>query len=244
VLTGLGIGGLRTRSLPALHTDGRIETSCPDCGEVLDVEVHDGRSDDGILLFHCLVPAPHWWADIALHRSVVSVILAPPGRLREVWNMRWWLRSLAIGAAVGLAVGLVVGGTLGRVFTGQGTTAIYIFGAVAGTALGVAYAAGRTLLPSGRCFRTILFTLGTTAFMLGQIVRGNREDFSFLQVTLSLLLVVGSVALTAVPVPLLVERLAPDHERRPGRVTQGVVALGMTGFAVFGVTGITLAYGM
>jgi hypothetical protein len=181
--------------------------------------------------------------------------------------MRWWLRGLGIGAAVGFAVGLVVGGTLGRVFmrilfltredtlgfetamgaivgefTGPGTGAIYAFGAVAGVALGVSYAAGRTLLPSGTALRTILFTLGTTAFMLGQIVRGNREDFSFLPATLSLLLVVGSVALTAAPVPLLVERLAPDRERRPGRIAQGVVALGMVGFAAFAATGIVIAY--
>lgn len=181
--------------------------------------------------------------------------------------MRWWLRSLAVGAAVGFAIGLVVGGTLGRVFmrllflaredalgfetamgaivgefTGHGTTSIYAFGAIAGVALGVAYAAGRTLLPSGTLLRTILFTLGTTAFMLGQIVRGNREDFSILPVTLSLLLIVGSVALTAAPVPLVVERLAPDRERSPGRLAQGVVLLGMAGFAVFAVTGIVIAY--
>jgi hypothetical protein len=48
----------------ALHVDGRIETSCPDCGEPLAVEVHDQRPDDGSLLFHCLVPASHWWDDI------------------------------------------------------------------------------------------------------------------------------------------------------------------------------------
>ena len=182
--------------------------------------------------------------------------------------MRWWLRSLVIGATVGFAVGLVVGGTLGRVFmrilflaredalgiptamgaivgefTGGGTTAIYAFGAIAGIALGVAYTVGRrTLLPSGTTLRTILFTLGTTAFMLGQIVRGNREDFSFLPVTLGLVLIVGSVALTAAPVPLIVERLAPDRARRPGRLTQGIVAIGLTGFAVFAVTGIMIAY--
>ncbi|MGZ8708066.1 MAG: hypothetical protein ACXW0R_11895 [Gaiellaceae bacterium] len=181
--------------------------------------------------------------------------------------MRWWLRSVAVGFAVGLGVGLVVGGTLGRVFmrllflaredtlgietamgaiigefTGGGTAAIYVFGAIAGVALGVAYAVGRTLLPSGTRVRTILFTLGTTAFLLGQIVRGNREDFSVLPVTLSLMLIIGSVALTAAPVPLLVERLAPDRQRSPGRVAQGVVLLGMTGFGVFAVTGVVLAY--
>ena len=181
--------------------------------------------------------------------------------------MRWWFRSLAIGATVGFAVGLVVGGTLGRVFmrllflaredalgfetamgaivgefTGPGTAAIYAFGAIAGVPLGVAYAVGRTLLPSGTLVRTIIFTLGATAFMLGQIIRGNREDFSILPVALSLMLIVGSVALTAAPVPLIVERLAPDRQRSPGRLAQGVVLLGMTGFAVFALTGIVIAY--
>ena len=181
--------------------------------------------------------------------------------------MRWWFRSVLSGAAVGLAVGLVVGGTLGRVFmrvlflaredtlgfqtamgaivgefTGPGTLAIYVFGAFSGIALGVAYALGRTLLPSGTAIRTAIFTLGATSFMLGQIVRGNREDFAVLPVTLSLALIVGSVALTAAPLPLLVERVAPDRERRPGRLTGALVALGMCGFAAFAATGITIAY--
>ncbi len=49
----------------ALHADGRLETSCPDCGEPLAVEVRDERVDDESLPFHCLVPAAHWWDDIA-----------------------------------------------------------------------------------------------------------------------------------------------------------------------------------
>lgn len=48
----------------ALHADGRVETSCPECGEPLVVAVRDERLDDGSLLFHCLVPASHWWDDI------------------------------------------------------------------------------------------------------------------------------------------------------------------------------------
>ncbi len=48
----------------ALHTDGRIETSCPDCGESLVVTVRDERPDDESLLFPCLVPAARWWDDI------------------------------------------------------------------------------------------------------------------------------------------------------------------------------------
>jgi hypothetical protein len=48
----------------ALHADGRVETSCPDCGEALAVEVRHERLGDESLLFHCLVPAAHWWDDI------------------------------------------------------------------------------------------------------------------------------------------------------------------------------------
>jgi hypothetical protein len=48
----------------ALRVDGRIETSCPDCGEPIAVAVRDGHPDDERLLFHCLVPAAHWWDDI------------------------------------------------------------------------------------------------------------------------------------------------------------------------------------
>jgi Alkylmercury lyase len=48
----------------ALHVDGLIETSCPDCGEPLRVGMHEHRPDDDGLLFHCLVPAAHWWDDI------------------------------------------------------------------------------------------------------------------------------------------------------------------------------------
>jgi hypothetical protein len=48
----------------ALHADGRIETSCPDCGLALRIEVRDRRPDDKGLLFHCLIPAARWWDDI------------------------------------------------------------------------------------------------------------------------------------------------------------------------------------
>jgi hypothetical protein len=50
--------------LAALHADGRIETSCPDCGEPIAVDVADEQPDDQSLLFHCLVPASRWWDDI------------------------------------------------------------------------------------------------------------------------------------------------------------------------------------
>jgi Alkylmercury lyase len=48
----------------ALHVDGRVESSCPDCGEPIAVDVRDERPDDESLLFDCLVPAAHWWDDI------------------------------------------------------------------------------------------------------------------------------------------------------------------------------------
>ena len=49
----------------ALHADGDIEFSCPDCGEARHVEVREQRPSDTSLLFHCLVPAAAWWDDIA-----------------------------------------------------------------------------------------------------------------------------------------------------------------------------------
>ena len=48
----------------ALHVDGTIRTGCADCGEPLTVEVRGERPDDESLVFHCLVPARHWWDDI------------------------------------------------------------------------------------------------------------------------------------------------------------------------------------
>jgi hypothetical protein len=47
-----------------LEADGHIQTSCPDCGEEIRVGVRDNRPDDESLLFHCLIPAAHWWDDI------------------------------------------------------------------------------------------------------------------------------------------------------------------------------------
>jgi len=181
--------------------------------------------------------------------------------------MRWWLRNVATGAGVGFVVGLVVGGTLGRVFmrllvlarddtrgfetamgatigdfTSRGTLSVYGFASFAGTLLGLGYAVCRPLLPPRMRSRTAVFVFGTTAFMLGQTVFTNREDFAILPVTLSLALAGASVALTAAPVPVLIEKLAPDRERRPGALAPGLVFLGLAGFAAFGLSGIAVAY--
>jgi hypothetical protein len=48
----------------ALRTDGRIDTSCPDCGEPIVVGVREGRPDRDDLVFSCPVPARAWWDDI------------------------------------------------------------------------------------------------------------------------------------------------------------------------------------
>jgi hypothetical protein len=48
----------------ALGVDGRIETTCPDCGDTIVLGVSEGRPDDESLLFHSLVPASGWWDDI------------------------------------------------------------------------------------------------------------------------------------------------------------------------------------
>jgi hypothetical protein len=50
--------------LAALGVDGRIESSCPDCGEPISLVVTAGSIDDTSLKFHCLVPAASWWDEI------------------------------------------------------------------------------------------------------------------------------------------------------------------------------------
>jgi len=50
--------------LSALKVDGRIESSCPDCGDPYSLGVVEQRAESSDLLFHCLVPAAHWWEDI------------------------------------------------------------------------------------------------------------------------------------------------------------------------------------
>lgn len=181
--------------------------------------------------------------------------------------MRWWLRSLALGAGIGFAVGLIVGGLLGRAFmrvlalaeddslgfetamgaivgelTAAGTAFIAFFGAGIGLALGLAYSVVRTLLPSRLWVRELVFVTGASALLVGSILRDNREDFALLPVTLSVVLVAGSVALTAAPVPLLVERLAPDRGRRPGPAAYALVGVGLVAAGVYAVLGIVDAY--
>ena len=48
----------------ALDADGRIASSCPDCGKPIRIAVDGGEPHDESLVFHCLVPARRWWDDI------------------------------------------------------------------------------------------------------------------------------------------------------------------------------------
>ena len=126
-------------------------------------------------------------------------------------------------------------------FTNGGAAAIYFFGGFAGVALGIAYAVGRALLPSGVLGRTIVFTLGTTAFMVGQIVRDNREDFS-------------SPAGDPQPRPrrglgrpdrgpgARARRAVRARPRAPARCSRkGSCGLGLAAFGLFALTGIMIA---
>ena len=47
-----------------LGGDTVIHTECPDCADPIELAVGDGLPDDTSLVFHVLVPAAEWWADI------------------------------------------------------------------------------------------------------------------------------------------------------------------------------------
>ena len=49
----------------ALHVDGHVSSTCPDCGEAIEIDVRDRRPFPDEDVFHVVVPAEHWWDDIA-----------------------------------------------------------------------------------------------------------------------------------------------------------------------------------
>lgn len=188
-----------------------------------------------------------------------------PGRAPAA--LRWWLRSLAIGGAVGFAVGLVVGGTLGRVFmrllflarresegletalgavigdfTAGGTFFIAVFGAGVGLGTGLLYVAVRRLLPQRLVWRQALFVTWISLLMFGIVVRMNLEDFGLLPPTLGLALTGGSIVLTAVPIPIAVEKVAPDRPRTHGTASQALIVLALALVLVYAVTAVVDAY--
>lgn len=126
--------------------------------------------------------------------------------------------------------------------TAGGSFFIAISGALLGLLLGIGYALLRGLMPRRLAWRETAFTLAATGLMLGLLVRVNLEDFTILPVTLSLLLLAGSVALTAAPVPVLVERLAPDRDRTPGHTSRAILGAGGLAIAVYAATAVAQAY--
>jgi hypothetical protein len=50
--------------LAAFDVDGHISSSCPDCGEPIEIDVVDRRPAPSDDVFHVLVPARRWWDDI------------------------------------------------------------------------------------------------------------------------------------------------------------------------------------
>ena len=48
----------------ALGVDGHVSTTCPDCGEALEVDFVDRRPQPTDLVAHILLPARRWWDDI------------------------------------------------------------------------------------------------------------------------------------------------------------------------------------
>jgi Alkylmercury lyase len=50
--------------LAALDVDGHVSSSCPDCGEPIEIDVVDRRPEQADDVFHVLVPARSWWDDI------------------------------------------------------------------------------------------------------------------------------------------------------------------------------------
>jgi hypothetical protein len=48
----------------ALGSDGHVSSACPDCGDVIEIDVRAGRPEPDDAVVHLLVPAARWWDDI------------------------------------------------------------------------------------------------------------------------------------------------------------------------------------
>jgi Alkylmercury lyase len=57
VWDGLGV-------LAMVGADGVVSTSCPDCGDPLDLRVSDSELEPVDAVVHFAVPAAHWWDNI------------------------------------------------------------------------------------------------------------------------------------------------------------------------------------
>jgi Alkylmercury lyase len=50
--------------LAALHSDGEVQSVCPDCDRPIVVRVEDSKVPHSTELIHFAVPAARWWEDI------------------------------------------------------------------------------------------------------------------------------------------------------------------------------------
>jgi len=50
--------------LAMVGADGVVDTSCPDCGERLELRVRDGELESVEAVVHFAVPAARWWDNI------------------------------------------------------------------------------------------------------------------------------------------------------------------------------------
>jgi hypothetical protein len=48
----------------ALGVDGHVSSTCPDCGEQIEIEVRGSRAVQADVPVHFAVPAARWWDDI------------------------------------------------------------------------------------------------------------------------------------------------------------------------------------
>jgi hypothetical protein len=48
----------------ALHIPATIKSQCGQSGQLLTLAIDDTGPEESDWLFHCLVPAAHWWDDI------------------------------------------------------------------------------------------------------------------------------------------------------------------------------------
>jgi hypothetical protein len=51
--------------LAMVGSDGVVDTSCPDCGEKIELRVADGELQPIDAVIHFAVPAARWWENIA-----------------------------------------------------------------------------------------------------------------------------------------------------------------------------------
>lgn len=53
--------------LAMFDDDGSVKTSCPDCGDPIELEIREGELIAGDGVVHFSVPAANWWDDIGFN---------------------------------------------------------------------------------------------------------------------------------------------------------------------------------